>query len=69
MGKPQLTLADSGNASNRFVCWPMATPLTHVVVVKPFLRETTLVPSRFSIRNFFLHTWKVGEQSEMVPTA
>ena len=52
----QLTFADSGSASNRFVCWPMATPLTHVVVVKPFLRETTFVPSKFSIRNFFLHT-------------
>ena len=32
----------------------MATPLTQVVVVKPFLRDTTFVPSKFSIKNFFL---------------
>lgn len=51
----RLTLADSGSASKRFVCWPMATPLTQVVVVNPFLRDITLVPCKFSIRNFFLH--------------
>ena len=48
------TLADSGSAWNCFVCWPMATPLTQVTVVKPFLREMTLLPCRFSIKNFFL---------------
>ncbi len=49
------TFADSGRLSNCLVCCPMATPLTQVVVVKPFLREMTLVPSKISIRNFFLH--------------
>jgi len=49
------TLADSGRLSNCLVCCPMATPLTQVVVVKPFLREMTLVPSKISMRNFFLH--------------
>lgn len=59
----QLTLADSGSASNRFVCWPMATPLTQVVVVNPFLRDITLVPCKFSIRNFFL---RAGEDMARV---
>ena len=44
----------------------MGTPLTHVVVVKPFFRDTTLVPSNTSIRNFFLHT---GEQRLQSATA
>lgn len=62
-----VTLADKGRLSNLGVCSCMGTPLTHVLVVNPFFRETTLEPSMFSINNFFLQSTYTGPSASYNP--